>query len=231
MPCTPPCFLPSPLTLTAPHSGAFSSVHSCLLFLPHSEYLSRPFFYAVWGMWVRSLGQEDPLEEEMATHSSILAWRIPWTGEPGRLLSMGVTKNQTRLSNLTLSPIALFTHYRYSSWAHPFPQFLPPSWAFTTSPQFLRKLNRVNKNHLKTFKMYLPANLWAKLKPRKDTPFLSRDFTSFAFSLRKLTGQAEVYGIHSQWRGMEDPAEWSPSAWTVHSLSSQTPPRSPDSSP
>ena len=35
--------------------------------------------------WVRSLGQEDPLEKEMATHSSILAWRIPWTGEPGGL--------------------------------------------------------------------------------------------------------------------------------------------------
>ena len=33
--------------------------------------------------WVRSLGQEDPLEESMATHSSILAWRIPWTEEPG----------------------------------------------------------------------------------------------------------------------------------------------------
>ena len=35
--------------------------------------------------WVRSLGQEDPLEEGMATHSSILAWRIPWTEEPGSL--------------------------------------------------------------------------------------------------------------------------------------------------
>ena len=35
--------------------------------------------------WVRSLNQEDPLEEGMATHSSILAWRIPWTEEPGRL--------------------------------------------------------------------------------------------------------------------------------------------------
>ena len=34
-------------------------------------------------MWVPSLGQEDPLEEEMATHSSILAWKIPWTEEPG----------------------------------------------------------------------------------------------------------------------------------------------------
>ena len=40
-------------------------------------------------MWVQSLGQEDPLEKEMATHSSILAWKIPWTEEPGRLLSIG----------------------------------------------------------------------------------------------------------------------------------------------
>ena len=37
---------------------------------------------AVWETWVRSLGREDPLEKEMATHSSILAWRIPWTEEP-----------------------------------------------------------------------------------------------------------------------------------------------------
>ena len=39
--------------------------------------------------WVRSLGQEDPLEKEMATRSSILAWRIPWTEEPGGLQSTG----------------------------------------------------------------------------------------------------------------------------------------------
>ena len=39
--------------------------------------------------WVQSLGREDPLEEGMATHSSILAWRIPWTEEPGGLQSMG----------------------------------------------------------------------------------------------------------------------------------------------
>ena len=39
--------------------------------------------------WVQFLGQEDPLEKEMATHFSILAWRIPWTEEPGRLQSMG----------------------------------------------------------------------------------------------------------------------------------------------
>ena len=40
-------------------------------------------------MWVQSLGLEDPLQEEMATHSSTLAWRSPWTEEPGGLQSMG----------------------------------------------------------------------------------------------------------------------------------------------
>ena len=44
---------------------------------------------AVWETWVRSLGWEDPLEKGMATHSSIPAWRIPWTEEPGGLQSMG----------------------------------------------------------------------------------------------------------------------------------------------
>ena len=44
---------------------------------------------AIWETWVRSLGQEDPLEKEMATHSSILAWRIPGTEELGGLKSMG----------------------------------------------------------------------------------------------------------------------------------------------
>ena len=44
--------------------------------------------------WVRSLGQEDPLEKEMATHSNSLAWRISWTEEPGGLVH-GVTKSHT----------------------------------------------------------------------------------------------------------------------------------------
>ena len=45
--------------------------------------------------WVRSLGREDPLEEEVATHSSILAWEIPWTEEPGGLQSMGLQELDT----------------------------------------------------------------------------------------------------------------------------------------
>ena len=44
---------------------------------------------AMWETWVRFLGWKDPLEEGMATHSSILAWRIPWTEEPGGLQPMG----------------------------------------------------------------------------------------------------------------------------------------------
>ena len=44
---------------------------------------------AMWETWIQSLGWEDSLEKGMATHSSILAWRILWTEEPGRLQSMG----------------------------------------------------------------------------------------------------------------------------------------------
>ena len=51
--------------------------------------------------WVRSLGQEGPLEKEMATHSSTLAWKILWMEEPGRLSVHGVAKTQTRLSDFT----------------------------------------------------------------------------------------------------------------------------------
>ena len=43
---------------------------------------------AMWETWIQSLRQEDPLEKEMATHSCTLAWKIPWTEEPGRLQSI-----------------------------------------------------------------------------------------------------------------------------------------------
>ena len=49
--------------------------------------------------WAQSLGQEDPLEEEMATHSSILAWKIPWTEEIGGLQSMELQESWTQLGN------------------------------------------------------------------------------------------------------------------------------------
>ena len=54
----------------------------------------------MWETQVQSLGWEDLLQKEMATHSSILAWKIPWTEEAGRLQSMG-SQSWTRLSNFT----------------------------------------------------------------------------------------------------------------------------------
>ena len=52
--------------------------------------------------WVQSLGWEDPLEKEMAIHSSTIAWKIPWTKEPGKLhVVHGVAKSRTRLSDFT----------------------------------------------------------------------------------------------------------------------------------
>ena len=49
----------------------------------------------MWETWVRSLGEEDPLEKEMATHSSILAWRIPWPEEPSGLQCTGGKESDT----------------------------------------------------------------------------------------------------------------------------------------
>ena len=56
---------------------------------------------AMQNTWVRSLGWEDPLEKEMATHSSILAWEIPWMEDPGGLQSMVGAKSRTQLSDFT----------------------------------------------------------------------------------------------------------------------------------
>ena len=53
--------------------------------------------------WVPSLGREDPLEKEMAIHSSTTVWKIPWTEEPGKLQSMGWQKSRTLLSDFTFT--------------------------------------------------------------------------------------------------------------------------------
>ena len=50
---------------------------------------------AVQETWVQSLGQEEPMKKGMATHTNILAWRIPWTEEPGRLQSLGLQESDT----------------------------------------------------------------------------------------------------------------------------------------
>ena len=69
-------------------------------YLPHTRHDIGAFHVDQWAKnlpamletQVQSLGREDPLEEGMATHSSILAWRIPWTEEPGRLQSIGLQR-------------------------------------------------------------------------------------------------------------------------------------------
>ena len=53
--------------------------------------------------WVRSLGQENPLEKEMVTHSSIVAWEIPWTDRPDRLYSMGLQRVGHDLATETIN--------------------------------------------------------------------------------------------------------------------------------
>ena len=67
--------------------------------------------------WVWSLGLEDPLEKEMATYSSILAWKIPWTEEPGRLQFMGLQKSRTRFSDLVTCIYSL-DKCLFKSFAH-----------------------------------------------------------------------------------------------------------------
>ena len=62
----------------------------------------------MWQTRVQSLGWEYPLEKEMATHSSILAWRIPWTEEPGGATVHGVTKSRTQMSVFTSSLLSSF---------------------------------------------------------------------------------------------------------------------------
>ena len=59
---------------------------------------------AMWETWVQSLGWEDPLEKGQATHSTILAWRVPWTEEPGGLQSKGLQRVGHRLSDFHFTP-------------------------------------------------------------------------------------------------------------------------------
>ena len=68
----------------------------------------------MWETWVQSLGQEDLLEKEMATHSSVLARKIPWTEEPGRLQSMGSQRiGHDWATSLSFRHIAFYLHSLY----------------------------------------------------------------------------------------------------------------------
>ena len=108
---------PYPTSKTLHFKSSFFSIYISLMLsaMGHSHIKIRPLSARVWGSSliaqliknlsarqetrVRFLGWEDPLEKEMATHSSILAWRIPWREEPGGLQSMGLQSSQTQLSD------------------------------------------------------------------------------------------------------------------------------------
>ena len=86
---------------------------------------------AVWETGVQSLGWEDPLEKENATHSSTLAWKIPWTEDPGRLQSMGLQRvGHNGVTSLYFRQIQrMITFYFDSlsvSWLMPFLLWLAP---------------------------------------------------------------------------------------------------------
>ena len=97
--CPSPCPLPLSSCDVYPHlvNQDFSSVPNACWRLPWWLKGKELPDNAGDAGWVQSLGREYPLEKGMATHSSILAWRIPWTEEPGGLQSMGL--RNTRLSN------------------------------------------------------------------------------------------------------------------------------------
>ena len=74
---------------------------------------------AVWETWVRSLGREDPLEKELATHSSVLAWEIPWTEEPGGPQSIGSQRVGHEQSDLAPTPFHTVSMSLFSMSASP----------------------------------------------------------------------------------------------------------------
>ena len=111
--CRSPC-LELPPVLTANSFYAYpqnKDSHLPHLFIQQSIYWGFPGVSEVKSSACNAedLGREDPLEKEMATHSSILAWEIPWTEEPGGLQSTGSQKSRTRLSNFTFTFIFTYT--------------------------------------------------------------------------------------------------------------------------
>ena len=134
--------------------------------------------------WVQSLGREDSLEKGMATHSSILAWRIPWTEEPGRLQSMGwqtIRHAWVRLSLSHQGPLP--SHLLHPPSQFPFPTSAPllhlgadspattSAFLWTECHSFPRpqmpvavlkplKLRAVKKIYKLSFKNYKPKNVY-----------------------------------------------------------------------
>ena len=101
----------------SPFLSSFESVKSIFknfIFIYLLTFLGFPGSTVMQETWVWSLGQKDPLEEGMEIHSSILAWRIPWTEEPDRLQSIGLQRVRHDWNDLTYTHIDIF--YMHAYW-------------------------------------------------------------------------------------------------------------------
>ena len=133
-------------TWTDPPSIMLLSYCRCLSFPSGSVVKNLPAMQETQETRIQSLGQEDPLKKEMATHSSILAWNILWTEEPGGLQSMGLqrirhdwTQPHTRYNNFVLCMRC--PGFPPSNWTPRYSTYLAILWAFVESlshyPEFL----------------------------------------------------------------------------------------------
>ena len=95
----------------------FSAVHQDVhIYIPPLVAQKIKHLPAMWENWVRFLGWEDPLEKAMATHSSTLAWKIPWTEKPGRLHPMGSQRvGHDWATSLSLSRLSALLHPSHPS--------------------------------------------------------------------------------------------------------------------
>ena len=140
--------------------------------------------------WIRSLHREDPLEEEMATHSSIPAWRVPQTEEPGELQSMGLQSqttehNSKQLGNRTLVKSRVLI---YKSHQLAFAFFLPsPSWSAVATPYMLVELGTCSKQHEK--EMATHSSILAWRIPWTEEPGMGSQESDTTQQLNQSTNQ------------------------------------------
>ena len=122
---------------------------------------------SVWEPQVWFLGQEDPLEKEMATHSSILAWRIPWREEPGRLQSMRVARLRHDLATKPPPP-PLWVELCFSA---------PPKMCWSLSRHYFRRWNSLKRGFYrgKQDKEDLKGLIQNDWHPYKKCKFRPRD--------------------------------------------------------
>ena len=122
---------------TLGNGGKGSSLFTPILEFPITQMVKN--LPAMQETWVRSLGQEDPLEKGKATHSSILAWRIPWTEEPGGLQSVG--SQRFRHDWTTNTAILLITTTKTRA------RFLTVSKMYISQTCFSSVFNEANQKH------------------------------------------------------------------------------------